>query len=104
MTGKGLGPAHAANSIASTAAPENRSLRRCERIARARARQAEPPAPPRQTLAFSRWRRRFRLRIDISSRLLTVAARCRRDGAFAVLMRHCQIFARPIFPRRAEAP
>src|SRR5437763_1053336 len=46
------------------------SVRRCERIARARARQAEPPAPPRQTLAFSRWRRRFRLRIDIFSRLL----------------------------------
>src|SRR5437762_4585178 len=60
------------------------TVRRCERIARARARQAEPPAPPRQTLAFSRWRRRFRLRIDIFSRLLTVAARLEAIGASSI--------------------
>ncbi|MBZ5619458.1 MAG: hypothetical protein LAQ69_12155 [Acidobacteriia bacterium] len=45
-------------------------MRSCEGIARKRARQAEPPAPPRKTQDLVWWRRRFRLRILIFSQLL----------------------------------
>ena len=42
----------------------------CERNARKRARQTRPSAPPLETLACHRWRRRFRLRIENISSFL----------------------------------
>jgi hypothetical protein len=47
------------------------SVRSCEKIARKRARQTEPSAPPLQASHLLRWRRRFRLRSVILSRLLS---------------------------------
>ena len=54
------------------------TVRGCEKIARKRARQAEPPTPPLKMQDLLWWRRRFRLRSWILSqhlreRLLAIA-------------------------------